>query len=156
MFLPGESQGQRSLVGCRLWGRTESDMTEVTYQQQQHFKDLHVPEWRLGKPGTKAIPNVCALSLGLLFFLSDPPARHRGSLVLNLKGGSSAGFADHHPLLGREPMGRDKWVVHSVPVLLLRPWVASLSECGFHARGRWHCDENVQFHYKRLSERKRK
>ena len=29
-FLLGESQGQRSLVGCRLWGRTESDMTEVT------------------------------------------------------------------------------------------------------------------------------
>ena len=30
MFLPGESQGRGSLVGCRLWGRTESDMTEVT------------------------------------------------------------------------------------------------------------------------------
>ena len=31
VFLPGESQGQRSLVGChRLWGRTELDMTEVT------------------------------------------------------------------------------------------------------------------------------
>ena len=30
VFLPGESQGRRSLVGCRLWGRTESDMTEVT------------------------------------------------------------------------------------------------------------------------------
>ena len=29
-FLPGESQGWGSLVGCRLWGRTESDMTEVT------------------------------------------------------------------------------------------------------------------------------
>ena len=29
-FLPGESQGQRSLVGCRLWGRTESDTTEAT------------------------------------------------------------------------------------------------------------------------------
>ena len=28
--LPGESQGQGSLVGCRLWGRTESDTTEVT------------------------------------------------------------------------------------------------------------------------------
>ena len=28
--LPGESQGQGSLVGCRLWGRTESDMTEAT------------------------------------------------------------------------------------------------------------------------------
>ena len=35
-FLPGESQGRRSLVGCRLWGRTELDMTEVTQQQQQH------------------------------------------------------------------------------------------------------------------------
>ena len=29
-FLPGESQGQRSLVGCRLWGHTESDTIEVT------------------------------------------------------------------------------------------------------------------------------
>ena len=28
--LPGESQGRGSLVGCRLWGRTGSDMTEVT------------------------------------------------------------------------------------------------------------------------------
>ena len=30
VFLPGESQGRRSLVGCRLWGRTESDTTEST------------------------------------------------------------------------------------------------------------------------------
>ena len=30
LFLPGESQGRGSLVGCRLWGLTESDMTEVT------------------------------------------------------------------------------------------------------------------------------
>ena len=30
MFLPGESQGQGSLVGCRLWGCTESDTTEAT------------------------------------------------------------------------------------------------------------------------------
>ena len=30
VFLPGESQGPRSLVGCHLWGLTESDMTEVT------------------------------------------------------------------------------------------------------------------------------
>ena len=29
-FLPGESQGRASLVGCRLWGRTESDATEAT------------------------------------------------------------------------------------------------------------------------------
>ena len=30
VFLPGESQGQRGLVLCRLWGRTESDTTEAT------------------------------------------------------------------------------------------------------------------------------
>ena len=28
MFLPGESQGQGSLVGCPLWGHTELDTTE--------------------------------------------------------------------------------------------------------------------------------
>ena len=32
--LAGESQGRGSLVGCHLWGRTESDTTEVTQQQQ--------------------------------------------------------------------------------------------------------------------------
>ena len=30
VLLPGESQGQGSLVGCHLWGRTESDTTEAT------------------------------------------------------------------------------------------------------------------------------
>ena len=30
VLLPGESQGWGSLVGCHLWGRTESDTTEVT------------------------------------------------------------------------------------------------------------------------------
>ena len=29
-FLPGESQRRGSLVGCRLWGHTESDTTEAT------------------------------------------------------------------------------------------------------------------------------
>ena len=37
VFLPGESHGQRSLVGYSPSGRTESDMTEVT-KQQQHLK----------------------------------------------------------------------------------------------------------------------
>jgi len=30
VFLPGEFQGWGSLVGCRLWGCTESDMSEAT------------------------------------------------------------------------------------------------------------------------------
>ena len=32
-FLPGESHGQRSLVGCSPWGRWESDMTERLHFQ---------------------------------------------------------------------------------------------------------------------------
>ena len=36
-FLPGESQGQRNLVGCLLWGRTESDTTEATQQVCHSF-----------------------------------------------------------------------------------------------------------------------
>ena len=30
VFLPGESRRRGSLVGCRLWGRTELDTTEAT------------------------------------------------------------------------------------------------------------------------------
>ena len=41
VFLPGESQGQGSPMGCGLWGRTESDTTEATYQQQQ--QESYVP-----------------------------------------------------------------------------------------------------------------
>ena len=37
VFLPGESQGWGSLVGCCLWGCTESDTTEVMQQQQQQL-----------------------------------------------------------------------------------------------------------------------
>ena len=35
VFLPGESQGRWSLMGCHLQGHTELDTTEVTQQQQQ-------------------------------------------------------------------------------------------------------------------------
>ena len=30
IFLPGEYQGLGSLMSCHLWGRTESDTTDVT------------------------------------------------------------------------------------------------------------------------------
>ena len=30
VFLPGESPGRGSLVGCHLWGHTELDMPEAT------------------------------------------------------------------------------------------------------------------------------
>src|SRR5574337_611881 len=35
VFLPGESQGLKGLVGCRPWGHTDSETTEMTSQQQQ-------------------------------------------------------------------------------------------------------------------------
>ena len=39
VFLPGESQGRGSLVGCRLWGRKESDTTErLHFQFMYNFK----------------------------------------------------------------------------------------------------------------------
>ena len=42
MFLPGESQRRRNLVGCRLWGRTESDMTEVTQQRSSRYAEYTI------------------------------------------------------------------------------------------------------------------
>ena len=47
VFLPGESQGRGSLVGCRLWGHTESDTTEVTPWTIQFMK-FSRPEYRSG------------------------------------------------------------------------------------------------------------
>ena len=41
VFLPGESQGRGNLAGCCPWGRTESDTTEATLQQQQ--QQVHCP-----------------------------------------------------------------------------------------------------------------
>ena len=45
MFLLGESQGWRGLVGCRLWGHVESDTTDVTYQQQQQAPNIGAPQY---------------------------------------------------------------------------------------------------------------
>ena len=47
VFLPGESQGWGSRVGCHLWGRTESDTTDVT---QQHVIMKHMQDTRSRTP----------------------------------------------------------------------------------------------------------
>ena len=41
-LLPGKFRGQRSLVGCRLWGHTELDTTEATQQQQCPYNILYL------------------------------------------------------------------------------------------------------------------
>ena len=40
VFLPGESQRERNLLGCCLWGCTELGTTEATWQQQLCVYDL--------------------------------------------------------------------------------------------------------------------
>ena len=47
VFLPEESHGQRSLVGCRPWGLKESDTTEQLSTAQHGPVALRVP---LGYP----------------------------------------------------------------------------------------------------------
>ena len=44
VFLTWESQGWGSLVSCHQWGCTESNMTEVTSQQQQQSNELWAPK----------------------------------------------------------------------------------------------------------------
>ena len=44
VFLSGESQGRGSLVGCRLWGRTESDMMRLSSRSSSNVGDI----WSLG------------------------------------------------------------------------------------------------------------
>ena len=39
MFLPGESQGWQSLVGCRLWRHTESDMTGQLNMNNNNYSE---------------------------------------------------------------------------------------------------------------------
>ena len=51
VFLPGESQGRESLVGCRLWGRTESDnwsdlAAAATAVVKHWLGELVLNEWK--------------------------------------------------------------------------------------------------------------
>ena len=51
VFLPGESQGWWSLVGCRLWGCTESDTTDAMQQQQQQQQQQQTSTVKSSQPG---------------------------------------------------------------------------------------------------------
>ena len=71
-FLPGESQGRGSLVGCRLWGHTESNTTEpLTFTFRFHALEKEmathssVLAWRIpgtGEPG--GLPSVGSHRVG--------------------------------------------------------------------------------------------
>ena len=48
VFLPGESQGRGSLVGCRLRGLTESDTTEATSSSNSSSSTHYKGQWLHG------------------------------------------------------------------------------------------------------------
>ena len=100
VFLPGESQGRQSMVGCHLWGRTESDTTEVT-QQQQHLNIYSVGQ---GFPGGSEV---------------KASASNAGDLGSIPGSGRSPGEGNGNPLLYsclENPMDGEAWqaTVHGV------------------------------------------
>ena len=64
--LAWKSQGWGSLVGCRLWDRTELDTTEATQQQQQQQHRLNTKY--LQKLSEKSLLVVPTTYTFLLFF----------------------------------------------------------------------------------------
>ena len=90
VLLSGESQGQRSLVGCRLWGRTESDTTEATQQQQQqHARDMALFSQYICDPVAPPVTLhhvvIFAIYYCFCFFsLSPPTSASVGSLELQV------------------------------------------------------------------------
>ena len=57
VFLPGESQGRGSLVGCRLWGRTESDTTAAPFIYVYVINTFTIPLYR-GKSGIQTLSSL--------------------------------------------------------------------------------------------------
>ena len=74
VFLPGESQGRRSLVGCYLWGLTESDTTEETSQQRlsSRYSGGHVFNCYMVLVKKFASSKHCNLILLLVLTAIDP------------------------------------------------------------------------------------
>ena len=77
--MPGESQAQRSLVGCHLLGRTESDTTEATWWQQLGPADPQL----VGSLQGLRHPWGCISCLGVDALLSIPAWPVSGLLVFS-------------------------------------------------------------------------
>ena len=88
VFQPGESPGWGSLVGYHLWGRTESDTTEATQQQQQQHRSLGLIGLLLGSPYPSRHLSQCSCVLGCLL---TQRKTHTCCHVKLYKGGCSYG-----------------------------------------------------------------
>ena len=90
VFLPGESQGWGSLVGCRLWGGTESDTTERLSSSSS--SSMHtVTNTHSGQLcPVPSVPWAFCLSPGFSFWCQTPTSDltqflHLGNLVQSFK-----------------------------------------------------------------------
>ena len=72
-FLPGESHGQRSLVGYSPWGRKESDMTEWLSAHSSNRGWL-LTHWSLGRDGWLSLDELtgAACRRPWLWLLGEP------------------------------------------------------------------------------------
>ena len=109
VFLPGESQGRAILVGCHLWGRRESDTTEVTQQQQQ--------EWRKTLPLTSPVGlyvgswGGCYLDLFLVNQLQKEKLLHNSLVIKPLRfPGGARGKEPACQCRRQKRCGFDPWV----------------------------------------------
>ena len=113
-------QGRWSLVGCRLWGHTESDTTEVTQQQQQPNQSIRLSRTRIVNcfvhyctPALRNMPSTRVLCLVAQSYLTvcdpmecSPPGSssvHEDSPGNNTGVGCHALLQGIFPTLGSNP-----------------------------------------------------
>ena len=108
-LLPGKSHGWRSLVGHSPWGRTESDTTEATQQQQQQSLKGVSLVVQLVKNPPEMQKTLIRFLVGKISWRSD---KLPTPVFLGFPGGSdgkesacNAGDLDSIPRLGRSPGG---------------------------------------------------
>ena len=105
VFLPRESQGQGSLVGCCLWGRAELDTTEATQQQQQQQEMEQWTGSKLGKEYIKAIfCHPAYLTYMQSTSLENEMATHSSVLAQRIPGTGEPGGL---PSMGSHRVGHD-------------------------------------------------
>ena len=90
VFLPGESHGQRSMAGCSLWGRTESDTTEHRSLKMPHVCLCAQSCLTLCDPSVHGTFQARTLEGGAISYFrgsSQPRARTRVSCISCIAGG---------------------------------------------------------------------
>ena len=77
-----ESQGRGSLVGCRLWGCTESDMTEAIQQQQQQVYKYYQHNCSISYNQNISLDGLFKLTQNFLRFMTQLKPKYTYCLVL--------------------------------------------------------------------------